>query len=310
MTTMRRPVTRRRRGFGLFEMLTTIVILGVLGITFTKLLVSQGRFFTSQHLGRTARANSRASMNVVLSDLRMVQESGGVLAGTSATKLVVEVPYRYGVVCGINAGATVVSLAPVEKMDGAVQPVYGGYRVRNQADGTYGSQVVPDLVASALFQSYKDVTGTAGENFCTVTNGIQTLTVNGVKGSVVELRQTVALTAAQAPTGAGVLLFQNVTYEFKPSQAYGNKLDATKLGLYRTRGTTEEELMAPFQSTARFRFFVMGTDTSLTTLPALTNIKGIEVMLPGLGLSTTSDNRTIKTDASTSVFFQNLRPPT
>jgi hypothetical protein len=84
-----------------------------------------------------------------------------------------------------------------------------------------------------------------------------------------------------------------------------------KVGLYRSvNGGAAEELMAPFASTARFRYFQSGDDTSRTTAPALSAIRGV-----GLELTTTGQRRPagrttdIESRMMTAIFFKNTRAP-
>jgi len=67
-----------RRGFTLIEILVAMVIVAIIGAAFTKLLASQSRYFDQQTNIRKARSVARNSMNILLSDLRMVQDRGGI----------------------------------------------------------------------------------------------------------------------------------------------------------------------------------------------------------------------------------------
>ena len=73
-----------------------------------------------------------------------------------------------------------------------------------------------------------------------------------------------ALTAV----GTAVLLFQRLTYEFKASGAL-----AGRTGLWRTVVATgqTDELVAPFDATATFRFFRTGSDTAQAAVPSPLN---------------------------------------
>src|SRR5947208_11712645 len=104
----------RRRGFTLIELLVGIVIFAIVGALFTKLLSIQGKFFDRQGMGNAARNVSRASLNRVVSDFRMIEATGGVVAA-SATSLTIRVPFAIGIICkNIPAGATALSLLPVD----------------------------------------------------------------------------------------------------------------------------------------------------------------------------------------------------
>jgi len=73
----------RNRGFTIIELLVGIVLFAIVGAAFTKLLTVQGRFFDRQGMGNAARNVSRASLNRVVSDFRMIEATGGVIAQAS-----------------------------------------------------------------------------------------------------------------------------------------------------------------------------------------------------------------------------------
>src|SRR5204862_3699454 len=91
----------RRRGFTLNEIMISLVIMGVIGATFMRMLRTQTRFLDAQTNKRAARSVARSGMNLLLSELRMVQDTLGVDSASSDGKgLRVIRPYRYGLYCG------------------------------------------------------------------------------------------------------------------------------------------------------------------------------------------------------------------
>jgi prepilin-type N-terminal cleavage/methylation domain-containing protein len=292
-----------RRGMTLAEVMIALVLIGIVGAMFTKMLVAQGRFFNAQYGQRSARSVSRAPMNFMLSELRMVQDQGGVDAAQADGKRVrLKVPYRFGVVCGTAGGATVASMLPV---DSAVSATYAGWAWR-AADGSYTELIAADPLGA---DSLRDVTGLAEEATCTAAR-IHTPVVGtaggGTKtGRVLELRPA----SAAVPTISPVYLWQYVAYEFKASIAYPGRT-----GLYRTQadGTPaaqEVELMAPFDESARFRFFVAGQDVSQDDVPAtLATIRGLDLVLNGAAGEPASSGSTPAVNrVTTAVFFKNVR---
>jgi prepilin-type N-terminal cleavage/methylation domain-containing protein len=126
---------RARRGFTIIELLVGIVLFAIVGAAFTKLLTVQGRFFDRQGMGNAARNVSRASLNRTVSDFRMIEASGGVVAA-SPTSLTVRIPYAMGVVCANSGLGTVLSLLPVDSTTYANAGFYG-YSLRSSLPGVY-----------------------------------------------------------------------------------------------------------------------------------------------------------------------------
>lgn len=291
-----------RRGMTLAEVTIALVLIGIVGAMFTKMLVAQGRFFNNQYGQRSARSVSRAPMNFMMSELRMVQDVGGVDdAQADGKRIRFKVPYRFGVVCGTAGGATVASMLP---LDSTVSATYAGWAWR-AVNGSYN-----ELVAAAPLgaDSLRDVTGLAGEAACIAARIHKTdvTTAGGATktGRVLELRPA----SAAAVTISPVYLWQYVAYEFKASQAY-----AGRIGLYRiqadgTPAASEIELMAPFDTSARFKFYVPDQDTSQVAVPApLATIRGLDLVLNGTSTRAPSGSPPAVSRLTTAVFFKNVR---
>jgi prepilin-type N-terminal cleavage/methylation domain-containing protein len=290
-----------RRGMTLAEVLIALVLIGIVGAMFTKMLVAQGRFYNAQYAQRSARSVSRAPMNVLLSELRMVQDRGGVDAAQADGKRVrLKVPYRFGVACGTAGGATVASMLPV---DSAVSATYAGWAWR-AVDGSYTEVVAADPLGA---DSLRDVTGQAGAAACEAARIHRPVvnTAGGAKeGRVLELRPALA-----APQISPVYLWQYVAYEFKASAAYPNWIGLYRIEADGTAAAKEFEVMAPFDTSARFRFFVPGQDTSQVDVPAtLTDIRGLDLVLNGAaGVTSPSGSAPAVSRLTTAVFFKNVR---
>ena len=247
-----------RRGFTLAELLVSMLILGIIGAALTKLFVSQSRLYDQQTRLRQARFVSRAAINAALSDLRMVETTAGVVSATP-TALSARVPYALGVVCANTPLQTTLSLLPVDSTTYAAAG-FSGYAWRdNLGRYTYveaGASVGPD-----------DPSVCAAANV-TVLPG----------GRVAAVRPP--LPAPLPPVvavGTAVLLFQRVTYAFKPSVALPGRT-----ALWRTVAATgqSDELVAPFDTSAKFRFYVQGGDTAQRVVPsALSSMRGLELDL-------------------------------
>jgi prepilin-type N-terminal cleavage/methylation domain-containing protein len=275
-----------RRGFTIIELLVGIVLFAIVGAAFTKLLTVQGRFFDRQGMGNAARNVSRASLNRVVSDFRMIEATGGVVAASS-TSLTIRIPFAIGVVCANSGGGTVLSLLPVDSTTYANAGFYG-YAWRNYLNGVY---------------SYVESPATEGSGDAAVCAGVSiTMVPNG---------KTVLVTPvlpANAGLGAPVFLYSKIKYEFTNSTAVPGKL-----GLFRTtiapNGTlTTEEIVAPFANTAGWKFFTVngGSVASVNPPGNLADIRGLELHLDGISENIAPGQITNETAPfTTAVFFKN-----
>ncbi|HMJ16754.1 MAG TPA: prepilin-type N-terminal cleavage/methylation domain-containing protein [Gemmatimonadaceae bacterium] len=260
---MRHSIARRaRRGFTLIELLVGMVIFAIVGALFTQLLTVQGRYYDKQGMGNAARNVSRASLNRIVSDFRMIEASGGVIAATP-TSLTVRLPYAIGMECADNGGYTHLTLLPVDSTTYAnANTSFYGYAWRSSTTGAYtyvdGATLGTGLVAQCT-----------GQQVTPVPNG-----------------RTVSVTPV-APIAAGlgtiIFLYTRVRYEFKASTAVPGQL-----GLYRTLmpqngAESSEELVAPFANTASWKFIIRNVAGAQTNPPALLNeIRGLELHLDGM----------------------------
>jgi prepilin-type N-terminal cleavage/methylation domain-containing protein len=275
-----------RRGFTLTELLVGMLIMGIVGVAITKLFVSQSRFYDLQAQLRRARFVSRTAINAALSDLRMTEGTGGV-AAASPTSLTVRVPYALGVVCANDAMQTTVALFPVDSTTYATAG-FSGYAWRDTLGNyTYvegGATVTP-----------------ASASVCTAGN-VSVLP----NGKVVAVAPPLpASLPAVIAVGTPMFLIQRLTYEFKASAALPGLT-----GLWRTVVTTgqADELVAPFDTTAKFRFFVPGGDTAQSAVPSpLSDMRGVELSFDALSdRAPQGSSAPRKAQAVTAVFFNNM----
>jgi prepilin-type N-terminal cleavage/methylation domain-containing protein len=281
---------RLRRGFSLIELVVSLVIFGIIGAALTKLLTSQGNFYDKMGMGNAARNVSRGSLNRVVSDFRMIETTGGMIAA-SATSVTIRVPFAIGVVCAASGGATQISMLPVDSVMYNA-PGFYGYAWRSPITGAYVYQDLATKLAGTLATC-------TGQNILTIPPTGQ------VNGLVIGLQPVLPVGAT---LGTPVFLYRRVQYSFQASTAVPGKL-----GLYRTivnqNGTqTAEEIVAPFAATAGFKFFIIGNSTTAQVNPPalLSDLRGIELHLDG-----TSENRVAGSASSesapftTAVFFKN-----
>jgi hypothetical protein len=115
-------------------------------------------------------------------------------------------------------------------------------------------------------------------------------------------------TLPNAQTGDPVFLWQEITYAFASSAAYPGLR-----GLYRqvTGDTRRDEIIAPFDTSARFKFYVLNNDSSQIAAPAnLNQIKGIDLILNARSPRIPAGSKTPKiTKVRTAVYFKDRRDP-
>ena len=289
---MRNDTHRRvRRGFTLIELLVGIVLFGIVGALFTKLLTTQGRFFDKQGMGNAARNVSRSSLNRIVSDFRMIEATGGVVAATG-TSITARIPFAIGVMCANSGGATQLSLLPVDSaVYEAARVHFYGYAWRNFTTGAYAYVESPAVETNGTAVT---CTG-APQNIATVPNGGRVVSVTPI-----------------LPNGSGlgtpVFLYSKIRYEFKASTAIPGSLGLYRTTIDQTGAESAEELFAPFANTAGWKFFtVAGGTVAQTAAPAsLTDIRGLELHLDGLSEAKAAMKTTPESAPfTTAVFFKN-----
>jgi prepilin-type N-terminal cleavage/methylation domain-containing protein len=293
-----RAGARIRRGFTLVEMLITLAILGIVGGALVKLIMVQARFSQTQMALRSARSVSRDAMNIMLTDLRMVQDSGGLVAA-SRDSITVRIPLAFGLVCS-TVGGTTISLLPADSAMSALG-VYAGYAIRDSVSGLYNyTQAATPTPVNSLTD------GLAAT--CTAA-GISSITYNGRSSRIVSLTD---VPVGNANVGWPAFIYQRVTYKFANSSAYPGRR-----GLWRLVKTNDpnapvqDEIIAPFDSSAKFRFYALNADNAQDTLPTkLGDVRGIELVLAGSSNEKLSNNAQAKQATMvTGVFFKNRRDP-
>jgi prepilin-type N-terminal cleavage/methylation domain-containing protein len=274
---MTMPLVRRRRGMSLVELLITMVLVAIIGAAAGRLLTSQTRYFARMSAKREARTVTRNAMNLLQTELSMVDPAGGIVAA-SADSVKVNMPYAWGVFCSSNT----MLMLPVDSAMFAMA-TYAGYAIKDTtATGAYA------YTASGT----APVAGTASN--CTGMANPITAPTNGVYLSV---------SGSSGTAGSPMLLYQVITYKFANSGLFPGKR-----GLFRRVGSgTPDEILGPFQSTARFNFYELTNTTSQTTVPSpLTNMRGIELKLDAASPTRASNRATNETiSLTTAIFFRN-----
>ncbi len=263
------------------ELVIALLVLAIVGAALTRLILFHTRFYAQQTALRGARMVSRSAENLLQSELRMVEATGGMVSADSAT-LLVRVPYAFGIVCLTAGATTTLSLLPADSLTYA-QAGFSGYAWRDSV-GNY---------------TYVEGGVTLGTGVATNCTNASITTLTG--GRVITLSP--ALPAAAA-AGVPVFLFQRLRYAFAAST-----LLPGRLGLWRTVAATgaAEEIAAPFDATSRFKFFVLNRDTSQNAVPSpLGNTRGIDLVLNAASERAPEGSTSPKrVQVRTAVFFRN-----
>lgn len=288
------PMFARARGFTLIEVLVATVLLGIIGVALTRLLITESRLFDIQNSRRNARAVSRASTNVLFSDLRMAHDGAsapGTVLIAKPDSLRIRLPYITGFICS-SGSVTTAGLLPNDSAVTAMSS-YAGYAWRDRPTSRY--TYVP-------MQSSTLPTGSSAPGNCFNNARLRVDDVNGRQGVILDLMPP----AAGAQPGAPMFLYQEVTYWFGMSTAYPGRV-----GLFRrATGGASEELVAPFANTARFKFYTRNTDVPSMTPPTiLDSLVGVAIVLDGASPSNLPGSGPVRSQMETSVFFRNRRNP-
>jgi prepilin-type N-terminal cleavage/methylation domain-containing protein len=290
---------RSRRGFSLVEIITALTILAIIGSAMTKILLSQTRGYQYDHGGRRSRTVARSAMNIMITDLRMTQDNGGVsyLDATNHQRVDVRVPVGFGVVCEVNGSDLVMALTPVDSFQLATIK-YGGYAVRNSTTGVYSYVAGGTMTSANVSKCHNGAVSIFAD----------TITMGGRQGRVVQVS---GAPPAGSTVGSMAMIWQTVSYVFAPSKIYTNRL-----GLYRILPDASppdtSELIAPFSSSARFSYFTnppQASDVAATTAPSdLNTVRGLKILLAAEASDTVPGYKgPKKSPLTTAVFFKNTR---
>lgn len=272
--------SRSRAGLSLIEILVALTLLGIIGVSILRTFTSQARLADLQDKQLDARAVSRAPVNMLMTEARMVETGSGVVAA-SASSVTLRVPVVMGIVCGTSGTSTVLSLMPVDSVILASAAISGAaYR---ETSGDYAYTEAPTTISAG------------GASTC---DAAQITTVTGGSTILVSPQFPVAATP-----GTPAFIYQRVRYDFATSTVI-----AGRMGLWRTLEASgaAEELAAPFDATSQFRFYRNNRDTSDTVVPPLNEIRGLDLALVGASEKSRHGRVTPETSRlQTAVFFMN-----
>ena len=281
----------RRAGVTLVELMVGMVMSAFIGTMMVSLLLTSTRFNDRVEAGREARGTARTPLNLITTELRMVNAETGVISADSAT-ITVRVPFMMGLVCSVTpgpSGSVTAAFLPVDVTMLDLSLGYTGFAIR-QFDGSYAYSASTSAIPSSTSTPAACTTGSVA-----LPTGSKFGTLLGPIGSA-------------ASAGTPVMLYRTVRYQFAPST-----ITPGRTALWRhsvaPAGTilASEEVAAPFDSTAGFRFFILNERLASDTLPtSLGDLRGVEIRLFG------ESERTVRarlapeqTNLVTSVFFLN-----
>jgi prepilin-type N-terminal cleavage/methylation domain-containing protein len=267
----------RRAGLSLIELIISLVVVSIIGVSITRLLTTQTRFFSKLSLGRDARSVTRQARNLIQSELSMVEIGGGVVAASNDS-ITVRVPIAFGLYC---ASGTMM-LLPTDSM----------YLAAASLDGF----AIKDTTVAGVY-TYTALTATAAGTAANCTGGA--IQITAPTGGLYR-----NLTPSPSGTQASpIFLYQTVTYKFAAST-----LVSGQRGLWRKASTgAYAEIVAPFDTSAKFRYYNLYADTAQTTVPTLANIRGVELRLDAKAPQPTPGQPTNRESSSirTAIFFRN-----
>lgn len=286
---------RSRRGVTLIELLIAMVIASVLGGALISLMMATSRFEGRAEGAREARRVGRSAINALVSELRMTDPEWGMEAA-SASSVTVRAPYALGLTCSSSATSLTLMLLPADSVALAIAGL-SGFAWRQS-----GGAMAP--VTTTLAATFPGTTPGA----CT-SAGIQVLAAPANAPNARSRPITLAGTGMPVvAVGTPVMLYRRVRYYFAVSAQAGITGRTALWRDYLDDAAAAVELAGPFDASAAFRFFNLGATTAQTAVPTLTDIRGLELFLPG------ESDRTLRqrvapeqADVTTAVFFINRR---
>lgn len=292
------PRSLGRHGLTLVELLVALTVTTIAGAALIQVMLAQNRASGTNEAWRVARAVSRGSLNRLLADLRIAEAEGALDTSTvDGRDITLRVPYAIGVACNTTLPMAVTML-PVDNTQWSAAR-FAGFAWRDNTTSAYRYRTT-SLHGATIF--------TPGTGSVCTTAAITTLPASagsGTAGRVVNLNAS-ALGTGSPSIGMNVFVYQQVRYRFAPSAALPGR---TALWREVLNGGPSEELAAPFDSTAHFSFYVVGSDVAQSAVPSPRSLtRGIEIHLDGMSEAAPPGSTDPKrVELTTSVYFKNRR---
>lgn len=289
-----------RTGLTLVELLVALTVTTIAGAALIQVMLAQNRASGANEAWRVARAVSRGSLNRLLADLRVAEAEGALDALTvDGHDITLRVPYAMGVACNITTLPMAVTMLPVDNTLWAAAR-FAGFAWRDAATGAYHYRTASSDGATIFTPGTGSVCSAAGIATLPASAGAGT-----TAGRVVNLGAS-SFGAGSRSVGMNVFVYQQVRYQFAPSTALPGRI-----ALWRTvlNGGPTEELAAPFDTSARFRFYVVGSTVAQTSVPIPGSLtRGIEIHLDGTSeVAPAGSTEPKRVQLITSIWFKNRR---
>jgi prepilin-type N-terminal cleavage/methylation domain-containing protein len=275
-----------RRGFTIVELIVGTVVMAILGTILARMLVQDSRFVSKLEAMMDARQSARAAMNTMALELRMVSDDG--LLAATPTLVTVRAPYAWGILCEAVGTERVASLVPTDAM-------------------WYGS-AIPDGVAwrdnTGTYRFDDDVTIVSpptNPGACTDPDWF--VQAGGLRIGITQLGGF-----PSPQLGDIFYLYQTISYEFRTSADIPGP--PPRIGLWREVNGSATEILAPFDTTAGFRFFLDPNDPPIENPVDLAEVTGVELRLHGQSeLTPQGTNSPEEFYLQTRVTFLNIERP-
>lgn len=292
------PPRSARAGLTLVELLVALTVTTIAGAALIQVMLAQNRASGNNEAWRVARAVSRGSLNRLLADVRIAEAEGALDPLTvNGRDITLRVPYAMGVACNSTLPMAATML-PVDNTQWSAAR-FAGFAWRDNNTSAYRYRTIATNGATIFTPGTGSVCATAGITTLPASAG------GGTAGRVVNLNASTIGSGTPA-VGMNVFVYQQVRYSFAPSTALPGRIALWRQVL---NGGPNEELAAPFDSTARFGFYVVGSETAQVSVPSPRSLtRGVEIHLDGMSeLAPAGSTDPKRMQLTTSIFFKNRR---
>ncbi len=278
------PPVNNRGGFTVIELLVALVLGGVVVGSIFQLLSGQGRFVEMQSAREEVQQNTRASLELIGSELRTVP-AGDALVQAARDSITIRAPRIWGVVCAVGGPTS---------FDVAFPVIAGANYGTNLGTGmvvNFGTPAVPIWSSAATITAIGNASSTCGGNALPAGIERRTLTV-----------ATTPQNGGSTPVNGNVLyLYEQVTYRTGTSSAVPGLWIQRRVG--DGLGSSNQPLAGPVEDNGnglRFEYFAGSTNVPLTTpildAPTRASVNRVIVVVESVSRNSLSGERESKAD--------------